>query len=59
MYCQVVGDNAPVALPPQTFRTHDRCAMPGGYRAQLLERGCEFTCVGVVGERAEGAMLPG
>lgn len=55
---QVIGDDPPVAPPPDGLRTHDGAAVLAGKTAKLRESGAERLRRGIVGIRAEGGVLP-
>src|SRR5437667_8907797 len=55
---QVVGDEAPMALPPQGFRAHDRAALRTAQLAQHDEAGMELVAHGVVGVVVKALVRP-
>ena len=48
-HTHVVGDDAPVALPPQSLGTHYRRAARGGQFGQFCYCGGEFDRIRIVG----------
>lgn len=55
---QVIGDDSPVATPPQDFGAHEDAAVPAGEFAQLCEAGGEGWRQRVVGIIAKAHDLP-
>src|SRR2546430_1173775 len=55
---QVVGDEAPMALPPQGFRAHDRAALRAAQLAQHDEAGMKLVAHGVVGVVVKALVRP-
>jgi hypothetical protein len=45
----VVGDNAPMAPPPQALRAHDHASLRSSYFAQPFDSTNEFSRIGIVG----------
>src|SRR6266566_4469789 len=55
---QIVGDDTPVAPPPQRFRTHDGAASVAPQLAQVRETGTKRIAHGVVGIVVKTIVLP-
>lgn len=55
---QVIGNDAAVAAPPNSFGTHDGAAIVMGQRAQLIQSRSECFGCGVIGIVSEGGDLP-
>src|SRR6266704_1325071 len=55
---QVLGDEAPMAPPPQGFRAHDRASLRTAQLAQHDEAGMELVAHGVVGVVVKALVRP-